>query len=77
MGFQAFAGVPKARELRSLVVVVGDGGLVVPVLLHYNARTRGALFCIMKNLTSQTLFCITVQVQGFSETVVPTLLGPF
>ena len=53
------------------LVVVG-GGLVVPVLLHYNARTRGALFFIMKNWTSQTPFCVIVQVQGFPVTLVPT-----
>ena len=64
MGFQAFADGG---------LVVGDGGgLVVPVRLHYNARARIALFLPIKNLTSQTLFCIIVQVQGFSETVIPT-----
>ena len=52
MGFKAFAGGGG---------LVG-GGLVVPVLLHYNARTGGALFLVMKNWTSQPPFCIIVQV---------------
>ena len=72
MGFQAFAGGGGGGRWS----VVGGGGLVVPVLLHYNARTRGALFLVVKKLTSQTPFCILVQAQGFSEIGVPTFLEP-
>ena len=46
-----------------MVVVVG-GGLVVPVLLHYNARTAGAFFPMVENGLPRHSFALQSKYKG-------------